>query len=449
MPETICAISTPHGRGAIAVIRLSGERSLAIADSVFHARREGVSLSGRPSHSLTYGSVVDDDGSVIDDVLVSVFRGPRSFTGEDCVEISVHGSSYVQGEVLRLLCGHGARLAEPGEFSRRAFGNGKFDLTQAEAIADVIASESRTGHRIAMSHMKGRISERLRELRGQLVELTALLELELDFGEEDVEFADRSELVRLSETLYAELERMTSTFKYGNAIKNGIPVTIVGNTNVGKSTLLNAISGEERAIVSDIHGTTRDSIDALVNIGGILFRFIDTAGLRSTTDTVEKLGIERTRHHIKKAYIVLHIIDATEVGENESIDHDNVISVINKVDVVSKERQNKLLQKYGPDSVGISAKYGTNINLLTDMLLKRSHLSDSGDVIITNERHYQCLLGAKECLRRVIEGLRGGLSAELVAQDLRACNNSLGEITGEITSDAVLHTIFNRFCIGK
>ena len=231
--------------------------------------------------------------------------------------------------------------------------------------------------------------------------------------------------------------------------KNGIPVAIVGNTNVGKSTLLNAICGEERAIVSDIHGTTRDSIDALVNIDGILFRFIDTAGLRPTTDTIERLGIERTRQHIKKAYIVLHLIDATEVGESENIEHDNVITVINKIDVVSKTRQAVLLQKYGSNTVAISAKYGTNIEKLTDMLLSMSHLTDSGDVIITNERHYQCLDAAKACIERVMEGLRDGLSSELIAQDLRACNNHIGEITGEITSDTILHTIFSRFCIGK
>lgn len=449
MSDTICAISTPHGSGAIALIRRSGTEAISVADSVFRPRRSDSSLALRPSHTLTYGSVVDDDGCLVDDVLVSVFRAPRSFTGEDVVEIAMHGSSYVQQEVLRLLCAHGARLATAGEFSRRAFANGKIDLTQAEAIADVIASESKTSHRIAMSHMKGQISECLNKLHGRLVELSALLELELDFSEEDVEFADRAKLLDLSRQLQDELTRLTGSFKYGNAIKNGIPVTIAGSTNVGKSTLLNAIVGEERAIVSDIHGTTRDSIEALVNIDGILFRFIDTAGLRPTTDTIEQLGIERTRQHIKKAFIVLYLIDATEIGEGGTVEHDNIIYVINKIDVVSRDRQAALLKKYGDNAVAISAKYGTNIQQLTDKLLRMSHLADNSDIIITNERHYQNLCQARDSISRVIDGLAAGIPSDLVAQDLRACNQYIGEITGEITSESILHTVFSRFCIGK
>ncbi|HBZ33487.1 MAG TPA: tRNA uridine-5-carboxymethylaminomethyl(34) synthesis GTPase MnmE [Bacteroidales bacterium] len=449
MTTTICAVSTPAGVGAIAVIRISGPEAIGVANSIFKPFGKSSSLLSAASHSMTYGSLVSDDGSVLDDVLVAVFRSPHSYTGEDSAEIYVHGSSYIQQETLRLLCAHGAVLATAGEFSRRAFANGKMDLTQAEAVADVIASETRSSHRIAMSHLKGQVANKLAALRAELIELTSLLELELDFDEEDVEFADRGRLLALSETLNAELKSLSSTFKFGNAIKNGIPVAIVGSTNVGKSTLLNAICGEERAIVSDIHGTTRDTIDALVNVNGVLFRFIDTAGIRKSFDAIEKIGIERTLQQIKKAYVVLHIIDATEIDQCPVIEHDNIITVINKIDVVGKQRLADMMEKYGPNCVTISAKYGTNIPQLTQMLVVAAHMADNDDVIITNERHYQCLVKAMKSLDAVIEGLTDNRTSELIAEDLRECNRHLSEITGEISTEDVLKSIFSRFCIGK
>ncbi|MBQ9440695.1 MAG: tRNA uridine-5-carboxymethylaminomethyl(34) synthesis GTPase MnmE [Paludibacteraceae bacterium] len=452
MNDTICAISTARGIGAIAVIRVSGDDAISIVDSVFSAHRTGVRLSDRKTHTVTYGTISDCYGEIVDDVLVSVFRHPNSFTGEDSVEVSVHGSSYVQQEVLRLLCSKGARLAMPGEFSRRAFANGKFDLAQAEAIADLIASQSKMSHKLAISQMSGRISEKLADLHNRLVELSALLELELDFSEEDVEFADRKTLIDTCVGLQGEISSLSDSFRLGNALKNGIPVAIVGNTNAGKSTLLNLLAEDQRAIVSDIDGTTRDAIEVPVNIDGVLFRFIDTAGLRETSDEIERLGIEITKHHIQKADIVINLIDASDERTAALLNGavSKILNVINKIDKVGPDRISELEKQYD-NAVCISAKNDVNIDVLKARLIALSKANEiaESDVIITNERHYQCLRSAGEALNRTLFGLKNGIATDLVAEDLRLCNRHIGEITGQITSDTVLHTIFSRFCIGK
>ncbi len=448
--NTICAISTPSGVGGIAVIRVSGHDAIAIADTLW----QGKSLLEAASHTVHYGSIADREGNIIDDCVATVFRGPRSFTGEDVVELSVHGSVYVQKETVNALLSAGARLAERGEFTRRAFASGKMDLAQAEGVADLIASRSRAAHDIAVRQMRGGFSKRLSMLHDSLLELASLLELELDFSEEDVEFASRRKLYAQAVELRDEIQRLATSFDSGNAIKEGIPVAIIGPTNVGKSSLLNALVGDDRAIVSDIHGTTRDLIEDTVNIGDFTFRFIDTAGIRDTSDTIEQLGIDRSRRAIGRAAILLQVIDAVnprtiEYADNIA-DSQHLITVINKTDAASSDKA-KAIVGQTETIVEVSARTHDGIERLRDTLtgIARTLLAGSGDIIVTNARHYQALTAALPPLNRVIDGLTANLSGDFIAQDLREVLHHLGSITGSVTTQEILTSIFIRFCIGK
>lgn len=460
--DVICAISTAPGMGAIAVLRLSGEGAVALTDRVFVAS-SGRDLAGVAGNTVHFGRVLDGE-DLVDEVLVTVFRAPRSFTGEETVEIACHGSVYIQQRLLRLLVDAGARLAAPGEFTQRAFLNGKMDLSQAEAVADLIASSSAASHRMALSQMKGGFSAELVRLRADLLHITSLLELELDFSEEDVEFADRSELRRIAGNIRRLLMRLCDSFAVGNVIKNGVPVAIVGNTNVGKSTLLNALLNEERAIVSDVAGTTRDVIEDTVNLNGVTFRFIDTAGIRATEDEVESIGIERTFAKIGQARVVLLLTDLSRGAEcfeeyyqqvKERIAPDaTLLIVLNKTDRVDDlltPQETIRLFTSGEEIIPISAKEGTNLDGLVEKLTEAVNLDgvQAGDVIVSNIRHYEALSHALTAVERVIAGLESGLSGEFVSQDIRECLHYLGEITGDITTDEVLGNIFKHFCIGK
>lgn len=460
--DVICAISTAPGMGAIAVLRLSGEGAVALTDRVFVAS-SGRDLAGVAGNTVHFGRVLDGE-DLVDEVLVTVFRAPRSFTGEETVEIACHGSVYIQQRLLRLLVDAGARLAAPGEFTQRAFLNGKMDLSQAEAVADLIASSSAASHRMALSQMKGGFSAELVRLRADLLHITSLLELELDFSEEDVEFADRSELRRIAGNIRRLLMRLCDSFAVGNVIKNGVPVAIVGNTNVGKSTLLNALLNEERAIVSDVAGTTRDVIEDTVNLNGVTFRFIDTAGIRATEDEVESIGIERTFAKIGQARVVLLLTDLSRGAEcfeeyyqqvKERIAPDaTLLIVLNKTDRVDDlltPQETIRLFTSGEEIIPISAKEGTNLDGLVEKLTEAVNLDgvQAGDVIVNNIRHYEALSHALTAVERVIAGLESGLSGEFVSQDIRECLHYLGEITGDITTDEVLGNIFKNFCIGK
>lgn len=475
--DTICACATLPGTGAIAIIRVSGDDSLAIADKVVTLRK-GV-LADVASNSVRFGTV---EG--LDDVLVSVFRNPHSYTGEDSVEISCHASSYIVEQILFRLVENGARPAGPGEFTQRAFVNGKMDLSQAEAVADMIAAEDASAHRLALNQLKGGVSNEIAEMRGQLLDMTSLMELELDFSEEDVEFADRSQLSSLLEEVSEHVKRLKESFRLGNALKNGVPVCIAGAANTGKSTLLNALLQEERAIVSPIAGTTRDSIEETFVIGGIRFRFIDTAGLRETDDTVESMGIERSMDKIAKVDIVIAVVDcqssSSDVRSQLSLIRErmngsqNLVVFVNKVDAVSgavelssvpsdSEHSDSVLKDTAaiikemiPDGTPIiygSAKNGLGIDDLKNMLEKiqkdRVSASRSGDAMVSNVRHYNALCSAWEALGLVRAGLDSGTSTELVARDLRDVLFHLGSITGEISTDEVLGNIFKKFCIGK
>lgn len=448
--DTICAISTPAGVGGIAVVRISGSEAIALADSVWH----GKSLAKATSHSVHYGSIVDKQGNVVDDCVATVFRAPRSFTGEDVVEISVHGSIYVQKATIALLIEAGARLAERGEFTRRAFASGKMDLAQAEGVADLIASRSRAAHDIAIKQMKGGFSRRLATMHDNLLELASLLELELDFSEEDVEFASRRKLYDQAVALRDEIQRLATSFDNGNAIKEGIPVAIIGPTNVGKSSLLNALVGDDRAIVSDIHGTTRDLIEDTITIGDFTFRFIDTAGIRDTSDTIERLGIDRSRQAISRATILLQVIDATAPQKIQWLDNiaDNqhLIIVINKTDIASSEQAMSVIDR-AEAVVEVSAKTLVGIDDLRRTLtdVAQSLMANAGDIVVTNARHRQALLNALPPIERVIDGLNVNLSGDFIAQDLREVLHHLGTITGTVTTTEILTTIFSRFCIGK
>lgn len=503
---TICAPATIPGTGAISIIRVSGEDSLAIADKVIDVK--GESLSETEGYRLRYGTIFADDGSVLDNVIVSVFRAPHSYTGENSVEISCHASRFIVNAVLELLVNAGARIAAPGEFTRRAFVNGKMDLAQAEAVADVIASQSAAAHRVAMNQLKGGFSSELKTLREKLLTMTSLLELELDFSEEDVEFASRSELRALVEETLTHIVRLTDSFSRGNAIKNGVPVAIVGATNTGKSTLLNALLGEERAIVSDIAGTTRDTIEETLNLGGVMFRFIDTAGIRETDELVEKIGIERTFKKLNEASIVLGMTDLSR-GENSVLaDAEYIWSkvnacgtgrefllLVNKCDVDGIEslaagfagvgsragfagtgsgagyvetgseagcagkagkmaRIEAALREKGivTKMIPISAKTGSGLPELTEALAEigRRITGDTDETLVTNIRHYEALVRAATALGRVRDGLKvATLPPDLIAQDLREALYHLGEIVGEISTDEVLGNIFRKFCIGK
>lgn len=460
---TICAISTAPGVGGIAVIRISGEQAFTACDAIFKPFTAGVTVSAMAPNTIRFGQIVADN-ELVDEVLVSVFHAPHSFTGENVVEIACHGSQFIQQEILKLVLAQGCRLAQPGEFTQRAFLNGKMDLSQAEAVADVIASQSRAAHRLAMNQMRGGFSNELLILRDKLLTFTSLVELELDFSDhEDLEFADRSQLNTLADTIEQKIAKLVNSFSVGNAIKNGIPVAIVGETNAGKSTLLNVLLNEERAIVSDIHGTTRDVIEDTVNIKGVLFRFIDTAGLRETTDTIENLGIERTYQAIEKANIVLWIIDTSQINNQEKwlseeimkrVEHTPLILVFNKVDKLSEGERLALEQQFKDNRVPrifISAKERLNTDELQELLYnaaKLPELSDQ-DIMVTNMRHYEALKQAHTAIVRVQDGLNDRISGDFLSQDIRECLHYLGEITGQITTDEVLGNIFSKFCIGK
>jgi tRNA modification GTPase len=456
----IAAISTPPGVGGIAVIRLSGEHAIALLESVFRSSK-GKVLSEQGANTVHFGSIMRGD-TLLDEVLVTLFRSPHSFTGEEVVEISCHGSSYIQQSILQLLIEKGASLAKPGEFTQRAFMNGKMDLSQAEAVADLIASNSASAHRMAMTQMRGGFSSELNKLRTHLLDFASLIELELDFSEEDVEFADRSQLKQLAAEVETVICRLAESFKFGNALKNGIPVALVGETNVGKSTLLNVLLNDDKAIVSDIHGTTRDVIEDSVIVNGVTFRFIDTAGIRNTSDTVEKLGIERTFKKIEQAAIVLWLVDGTQASEHiewltERITRlaaGKIILVFNKTDKISDEELgilNQLFEQFEAERVYISAKKKQNIEVLEQALLKAAQLPEinQSDVIVSNIRHYEALEKALASIRRVIDGLENGLTNDLLALDIRDCMGHLGEITGQISNDEILGNIFGKFCIGK
>lgn len=462
--NTICAISTAVGVGGIAVVRVSGSEAFAISDKIFRPRKEGKTLTSQPAYSLVYGNIIDSNGEVIDDVLATVFCAPHSYTGEDTVEIACHGSLYIQRQILQLLIDNGCQAAQAGEFTMRAFANGKLDLSQAEAVADLIASTSKTMHRMAMHQMRGGFSAELQNLRGQLLDFVSLIELELDFSEEDVEFADRTQLSRLAKHIEEHISRLADSFAVGNALKNGVAVALAGETNVGKSTLLNLLLNEDKAIVSDIAGTTRDVIEDTIVLGGIMFRFIDTAGIRQTTDQIETLGIERSFRKIDEAAIVLWIVDCS--SNTDQIDEvaqrviakegeSSVIVVLNKIDKVSEKRFEDIKELFTPLGVpliGISANSGTNMAALQELLVKtaiKQQHTQKGDTIVNNIRHYEALIKAQKAIIRVIEGLNTGISGDLLSQDIRECMHHLGEITGQISTDEMLGNIFGKFCIGK
>ena len=454
--DTICAIATAQG-GAIGVIRISGPEAIAITSQHFHPI-QGTPLTERKARTAIFGHLIGADGSMLDEVLVTLFRAPYSYTGEDSVEISCHGSSYILQQALRLLIDSGCRLAAPGEYTQRAFLNGKMDLSQAEAVADLIASTSAATHRLALSQLRGGFSQELSALRDKLLHLTSLMELELDFSDhEELEFADRSELSQIADDIERVIARLTHSFNVGNAIKNGVPVAIIGETNVGKSTLLNALVGEERAIVSDIHGTTRDVIEDTVNLHGITFRFIDTAGIRPTTDVVESIGIERTYQKMQQASIVLWMIDATNSSLftlDSSLEDKPLLLLFNKCDQVSPEERTALEQAYAhidAPKLFISAKSRIGLEALESHLVEAAALPDisQSDVIITNARHYEALTHALDAIRRVQDGLAMNLSGDFVSQDLRECIHHLSDIVGEVSTDSVLQNIFKHFCIGK
>ena len=459
--STICAISTAPGTGGIAVIRVSGAQAVAICDKIFKAKTEGKTLSTQKAYTLLYGTIRQENED-IDEVMTAVFRAPHSFTGEDTVEISCHGSVYIQQRILQALIAAGCEMAQPGEFTQRAFLNGKMDLSQAEAVADLIASTSAGQHRLAMNQMRGGFSQELKALREKLVHITSLMELELDFADhEELEFADRKELKDIAAQIEQTISKLAHSFKAGNAIKNGIPVAIVGETNAGKSTLLNLLLNEEKAIVSDIHGTTRDVIEDTVNIQGILFRFIDTAGIRETHDTIEALGIERSFRAIERADIVLWVIDQTEAEKQVASLSDKVIPlckgkqlilVLNKSDLNASSTSIGFLGfPEGTQIISLSAKCKEGIDQLQSLLIEAAHLPalSSSDIIVTNVRHYEALSHALEAIRRVQEGLAIGLSGDFISQDLRECIFHLSDIVGEVTTDEVLGNIFRNFCIGK
>ncbi len=507
---TICALSTPSGIGGIAVVRISGPDAISACAKVFQPFKAAHTLDLRPTHTLTFGRIIHPDTQeVLDEVVVALYRAPHSFTGEDVVEISCHGSSYIQQELLHVLTSFcGVRMAQGGEFTRRAFANGRMDLSQAEAVADLISAQNAAAHRLAFSQMKGSISRKLDTLHDQLLRLSSLLELELDFSEEDVEFADRSELLDIARQIDAEVVRLSDTFRTGQAIRNGIPVAIIGETNVGKSTLLNQLLGDERAIVSDVHGTTRDVIEDTILLDGQLIRFIDTAGIRDTSDQVETMGIERTYQRLERAQIVLWLIDGTRLADAASTQRciqdtldvyrriqpylrdQQLLLVINKIDLIPSDTLHAnlpLLQQAldeaglppmhidevghhsspyagiqpplfgglrgcgGLEGVFLSAKHSLGFDHLREVLVRATRLPQvQGDVILTNQRHYEAMQEAHQALLHVIDGLESHLSGDLVAEDLHAVIDALNSVLGRsITSQDTLNNIFKHFCIGK
>jgi len=473
--HTICAISTPFGTGGIAVIRVSGEKALAISDKIFCGR---VRLTDAKAGTVHFGRIQRGE-EVLDEVLCSVFRAPHSFTGEDTVEIACHGSLFIQQEMLRWLIDAGCKAAEPGEFTRRAFLNGKMDLAQAEAVADLIAAQSKAEKDLALSQLRGSVSDELASLRERLLHFTSLVELELDFADhEELEFADRSELMDLAVEIAQKLQNLLSSFRTGNAIRNGIPVAIVGAPNVGKSTLLNALLGEQRAIVSDIQGTTRDTIEDTLVIDGILFRLIDTAGMRETDDVIEQMGVERSRKAMENAQIVINVLDATRPDAvipaiSTRYDRDlTILSVINKVDLQSSNVKSQIsnlkcqisnvksqipnpksqisnLKSQISNPLSISAKNGEIEPLRRELVRIAKETMNTSAVMLSNARHYEAVSRAHDAILRVQQGLNDGLSGELLSLDLQDCLSALGEVTGQITNQEVLSNIFSKFCIGK
>ncbi|KAA6352479.1 tRNA modification GTPase MnmE [termite gut metagenome] len=466
--DTICAIATAQG-GTIGLIRVSGSGAINIAGNLFVPAGNNKNLKNQKPYTLTFGRIFSGE-EMIDEVLVSLFRSPHSYTGEDSVEITCHGSPYIMQQIMQLLIANGCRVARPGEYTQRAFLNGKMDLSQAEAVADLIASSSASMHHLAMTQMRGGFSKELNNLRVRLLNFTSLIELELDFSEDDVEFADRNELCLLADEIESIISRLVHSFSTGNVIKNGIPVAIVGKTNVGKSTLLNVLLNEEKAIVSPVHGTTRDVIEDTVNLGGVIFRFMDTAGIRETGDEVENLGVERTFQKMDQAEIILWMVDATNNVRKQLEEFSNkillrsgkkqVIWVFNKTDRLSdsqKEELTSLLAAYknkdtnGIDSIFISAKQRIGIELLQQKLVNSTYLPavTPNDVIVTNVRHYEALTHAWDSIRRVREGLQTHVSGDFLSQDIRECMFHLGDIVGEVTNEMVLENVFGKFCIGK
>lgn len=462
--DTICAIATAQG-GAIGSIRVSGPEAITITSRIFTPAKSGKLLSEQKPYTLTFGRIYNGE-EMIDKVLVSLFRAPHSYTGEDSTEITCHGSSYILQQVMQLLIKNGCRMAQPGEYTQRAFLNGKMDLSQAEAVADLIASSSAATHRLALSQMRGGFSKELTTLREKLLNFTSMIELELDFSEEDVEFADRSALRRLADEIEEVIARLANSFSVGNVIKNGVPVAIIGETNAGKSTLLNVLLNEDKAIVSDIHGTTRDVIEDTVNIGGITFRFIDTAGIRETSDTIESLGIERTFQKLDQAEIVLWMIDSADAISQLTLlsdkilprcEHKQLILVFNKVELINETQKNELASQFSEhigseiESIFISAKQRLHTDELQQRLVAAAHLPTvtQNDVIVTNVRHYEALTRALDAIHRVQEGLDANISGDFLSQDIRECIFHLSDIAGEVTNDMVLQNIFAHFCIGK
>lgn len=458
--DTICAVATAPG-GAIGIIRVSGEQAIAITDRIFMPiGANGKTLAQRKPYTLVFGNIVTAQGDIIDQVLVSIFHAPHSYTGEQSVEISCHASTYILQQVMQLLVANGCRPAEPGEYTQRAFLNGKMDLSQAEAVADLIASHSAASHRMAMNQMRGAFSTELSDLRDKLLHLTSLIELELDFSDhEELEFADRTQLVDVAQKIQHTVQRLIQSFRIGNAIKNGIPTVIIGETNAGKSTLLNLLVGEERAIVSDIHGTTRDVIEDTVNIDGKIFRFIDTAGIRDTTDTIESIGIERSLAKIKQAEIILLMLDATCANEQYQALSNKVLPlcqdkhllvIINKCDKATPTTITPLPEN--ATQINLSAKTKQGIEQLKTQLSLLLPDADimAGNAIVSNIRHLKALQSANDDINRVLEGLHTDLPTDLVSQDLRSCLYHLAQITGgEIQTNEVLGNIFKHFCVGK
>ena len=458
--DTICALATPPGIGAIAVIRISGKQTFTILSKIFVSARPGFDIFKAKGNRIYFGKITDQE-SILDEVLLSVFKGPKSYTGEDIAEISCHGSIFIQQKMVELILRNGARLAAPGEYTMRAFFNGKFDLSQAEAVADLIHSSSQTSHDLAMNQMRGGYSDEIKQLRRQLLDFASLIELELDFSEEDVEFADRSNMLELIGQLQKSIKKLIESFSTGNVIRHGIPVAIVGKPNVGKSTLLNAILNEERAIVSDIPGTTRDTIEDTIILDGICFRFIDTAGLRQSGDTIEAIGIERTYEKINQARMILYVFDVSETSIeeiNESLldfqqhiesGQKTFILVANKTDLLVETPKH-----FGTfvdlETIFASAKRKEGLSLISDLLVKtvrKNLLSDQ--TIVSNSRHYEALIKASEALNYTADGLIKGIPTDLIATDVRSALHYLGEITGQVSTEELLGNIFGKFCIGK
>lgn len=458
--DTIAALSTAHGSGAIAVIRLSGSNAITILEKIFKNRDlKSKTIRNAPSHTVHFGLIVEND-VVVDEVLVTVFKAPNTYTGEEIVEISCHGSVFIQQQILQILFKYGARPSQQGEFTLRAFLNGKMDLSQAEAVADLIASNSATSHQVAMQHMRGGISNKIAILRENLLNFASLIELELDFSEEDVEFADRTDLKKLINTILTIIEKLVASFEVGNVIKHGIPVAIVGKPNAGKSTLLNILLEDDRAIVSDIPGTTRDVIEDELIIDGVLFRFIDTAGIRTTTDVIEQIGVNKAFEVIKKSAIIIYLFDTHELSRGdlelemnvikEHIGSSQLLVVGNKIDFENLE---DLKKEFGdvPNILFISAKEETNIDELKNKLvgLFDTRTVNTTETIVTNSRHVNALKNAQKALVKVNEGLSNHIQSDFLALDIRYALEALGEITGQVTNEDLLDNIFSKFCIGK